>query len=583
MVPLKSEWTRFADLHDKLEHFRLWGLISSTCTTLCPVMVVDGYWGIPEPCEVVGHQNDKVAVIELADGYHAVRGEHLAELQPQPYQTLHSDACFTEILSDYVVVDIETTGFSNTADRIIELAAARYEYGRLVDTFHTMVNPGMLLPTEIIKLTGITQEEVDRAPDIEDVTSDFLAFIGSLPIIGHNAVSFDVPFLVSQMKVDILNPVVDTLPMARAAYPRLPRYKLEYIKKVFDLSSGVSHRAMADVETTNALLWACLAPNKYEQKMWKAYMDAVLNGEKVKRVVRSKSPASRADANVKVKEITPTQSVDPTHPLFGKLMVFTGELSIPRKEAMQMAVDCGAILRTSVSAKTDYLVVGVQDADRVGENGMSDKERNASQLNRTKKANIEIVSEAEFMDLITRRTTPAQVEQMGFLSDKITETDVYEFLYTDLLDIVHNNSVDPSRLMLKEGKSYSSVWYDTQMAFRICCRSNHHYFGVSNNFPLCIPESLHDFITNDGKSDGFINYSFNPTLESVAVFKPLLSAALDAAIDALPKEYDCCSRFDECSNAKRCVHPNPTMAIGCGYRKILKSGRIFYGPNRNID
>jgi len=57
---------------------------------------------------------------------------------------------------------------------------------------------------------------------------------------------------------------------------------------------------------------------------------------------------------------------------------------------------------------------------------------------------------------------------------------------------------------------------------------------------------------------------------------------MECVIDAIPKQFDCCSRYEECSNAKRCIHPNPETALICGYRKIMKKGRIYYGKNKNI-
>jgi len=54
-------------------------------------------------------------------------------------------------------------------------------------------------------------------------------------------------------------------------------------------------------------------------------------------------------------------------------------------------------------------------------------------------------------------------------------------------------------------------------------------------------------------------------------------------LDALPKDFSCCSRYMECSDAKICICPNKDFALGCFYRKVLHSGRVFYGENRNID
>lgn len=69
---------------------------------------------------------------------------------------------------------------------------------------------------------------------------------------------------------------------------------------------------------------------------------------------------------------------------------------------MQMAVDAGAVLKTSVSSKTGYLVVGEQDITIVGMDGMSTKEKTARSLNESGKANIQIISENEFLELVKK-------------------------------------------------------------------------------------------------------------------------------------------------------------------------------------
>lgn len=47
--------------------------------------------------------------------------------------------------------------------------------------------------------------------------------------------------------------------------------------------------------------------------------------------------------------------------------------------------------------------------------------------------------------------------------------------------------------------------------------------------------------------------------------------------------FGCCSMFEECSDAKMCVHENRLYSMACSYRHNLDAGRIFYGKNRNID
>lgn len=174
------------------------------------------------------------------------------------------------------------------------------------------------------------------------------------------------------------------------------------------------------------------------------------------------------------------------------------------------------------------------------------------------------------------------MEQFDFFSSIPDEEFVFETLKASLSAVIEQNNVSQDKLIFKKGKSYSSVWYDTQLAFRVCCRDNHHYFGVSNAYTDFASSENAQYRTNDGKSDGFTNYEFSPTSDGIMLFSAFLSSVFDATIDTLPKEFDCCSRFEKCSDAMKCINPNPNIATGCGYRKIMKKGRIFHGKNRNV-
>ena len=93
-------------------------------------------------------------------------------------------------------------------------------------------------------------------------------------------------------------------------------------------------------------------------------------------------------------EIVPTVPIGPDAPLYRKNFVFTGELSIDREEAMQLVVNAGGQVKTGVSRKTDYLVVGKQiytDAEK------SSKEKKAEEYNSSGEANIRIINETEFL------------------------------------------------------------------------------------------------------------------------------------------------------------------------------------------
>ena len=109
-------------------------------------------------------------------------------------------------------------------------------------------------------------------------------------------------------------------------------------------------------------------------------------------------------SKVSVSEIAATiDKFDETHAFYKKNIVFTGELiTLERKEAMQEAVNLGAVIKSAVSSKTHFLVVGVQDKSIVGDDGMSTKEEKAYGL-KEQGHNIKILSEREFLRLLNKK------------------------------------------------------------------------------------------------------------------------------------------------------------------------------------
>ena len=103
---------------------------------------------------------------------------------------------FKEVLTDdtFVVLDLETTGLDPNKDDIIEICALLIEKERISKVFHTLVNPGYLIPKKITDITGITNTMLVGKPKIEEIIYDFDNFIKEYTIIGHN-ISFDLAFL----------------------------------------------------------------------------------------------------------------------------------------------------------------------------------------------------------------------------------------------------------------------------------------------------------------------------------------------------------------------------------------------------
>ena len=156
-------------------------------------------------------------------------------------------------LSDsYVVFDIETTGFSSSRNRIIEIGAVRVVNGNITDKFSTFVNPDVPIPFEIEQLTGINDNMVLPYPKIDEILPQFLEFCGDSVLVAHNA-SFDVGFIAynaARLNIAFDPTVIDTVALARLLLPKLNRYKLDTVAKALNISLENHHRAVDDAGCT---------------------------------------------------------------------------------------------------------------------------------------------------------------------------------------------------------------------------------------------------------------------------------------------------------------------------------------------
>ncbi len=158
-----------------------------------------------------------------------------------------------QMLDDtFVVFDLETTGFSPIADKIIEIGAVKVQNGKITDKFSTFVNPKIPIPFRITQLTSITDQMVMDAPDIETILPQFLEFVGDAVLVAHNA-SFDVGFIEQNMRYQDMTPdltSVDTVAMARILMPTLSKFKLNIVAKALNISLENHHRAVDDAGAT---------------------------------------------------------------------------------------------------------------------------------------------------------------------------------------------------------------------------------------------------------------------------------------------------------------------------------------------
>ncbi|KIL44923.1 PolC-type DNA polymerase III [Jeotgalibacillus soli] len=159
--------------------------------------------------------------------------------------------------ANYIVFDVETTGLSAVYDKIIELAAVKIHGGEIIDKFERFANPHHPLSATTINLTGITDDMVKNAPEIEQVLKDFHEWAKADILVAHNA-SFDMGFLnVGYRRIGLgkaTNPVIDTLELARFLHPEMKNHRLNTLAKKFEVELTQHHRAIYDAEATGYIL-----------------------------------------------------------------------------------------------------------------------------------------------------------------------------------------------------------------------------------------------------------------------------------------------------------------------------------------
>lgn len=154
----------------------------------------------------------------------------------------------------YAVIDFETTGMSPAhGARPTEIGVVRVCDGQIVDRYQSLMNPGMPIPYDIQAFTGITDAMVGEAPAVRDVMAQVVHFVGTDPIVAHNA-AFDRKFWAQEtasLTRRAPNPFLCSLLLARRLFPTTPNHKLETLVSTLGLpSAGRFHRALADAECT---------------------------------------------------------------------------------------------------------------------------------------------------------------------------------------------------------------------------------------------------------------------------------------------------------------------------------------------
>ncbi|HEX8989519.1 MAG TPA: 3'-5' exonuclease [Rhodocyclaceae bacterium] len=156
------------------------------------------------------------------------------------------------------VIDFETTGLSpQQGDRATEIAAVIVRDGQIVDRYQSLMNAGVRIPPFITELTGITDAMVRAAPPAADVMREVYDFVGSRPLVAHNA-GFDSRFWDAELERigrTRAQEFACSMLVARRVFPQARSHKLGALVELARLQvTGRYHRALADAEMAANLL-----------------------------------------------------------------------------------------------------------------------------------------------------------------------------------------------------------------------------------------------------------------------------------------------------------------------------------------
>lgn len=156
--------------------------------------------------------------------------------------------------SEYVVLDVETTGLDADKDEIVEIAAIKVIKGVETGKFHTLVRSDRHLPKKITEITGITNELLEsQGVDLCCALEELVSFVGDAVVVAHNA-EFDSNFIQASCEEcdldDFDNECIDTIALAKKKMPEAKNFRLSTLVEILDLDNSTPHRAESDCEAT---------------------------------------------------------------------------------------------------------------------------------------------------------------------------------------------------------------------------------------------------------------------------------------------------------------------------------------------
>lgn len=148
------------------------------------------------------------------------------------------------------IIDVETTGLSAQASRVIEIGVIQVEDGEVVKRYSQLVNPEGRVPSFITHHTGITNAMIKNAPTFADILPEVRLLLDQGIFVAHNA-AFDYSFIRHEYRrqgLSFVAPQLCTVKLSRRLFPGYARHGLDQIIRRFNIDCPSRHRALDDAE-----------------------------------------------------------------------------------------------------------------------------------------------------------------------------------------------------------------------------------------------------------------------------------------------------------------------------------------------
>ena len=273
-------------------------------------------------------------------------------------------------------IDVETAN-RNLAS-ICQIGIVQVRDGVIADCWQTLVNPEAKFDSFNMSIHGINERDVRNSPTLPEVHEELRQRLRDSVLVSQS--HFDrVAFEQAMTRYDLEQLQVtwlDSVKIARRAWPERYRQRscgLQNVAKDLGISFN-HHQALEDARAAAEIVLRACAETDTDIEGWL---------QRVNRPISSSSPESlRREGNVE-------------GALFGESIVFTGTLSIPRREAADIAANAGCNVATTVSRRTTMLVVGAQDKGYEQHRKYLDAKKLIE-----KGVEIQILSESDFLELV---------------------------------------------------------------------------------------------------------------------------------------------------------------------------------------